>query len=777
MGAKHNQSLAQMLQVVDDQEVSLNRELTKVPVVQFNPGPNIHQIQSRGNPAAGTVFPINPHIDDRGVISDLDINVFIPHARHHYVKMSLTNVTPTIHFKKLFVGLSSSFTVDLTNGVALSSLTFDPVLSNPPTLDLANGARNILHIIAHRTATETRFEVIGTGGGGGVSFPIIPPVDVRGVVSTNQTITLSQADGHVTTMTLAGNITITFTGFPATAFQQTWEVHLLQDATGGRTVTFSPSPVETVTIDSGANKLTIITFLTNDGGTNIHAVPTLRGSIDLTGTNFLPLAGGTMAGPINMNGNNFTGAGDYFLADANRDIGSIGTPLDGLFAKRLMIQTGGALSTGETMIRNNAGDMELNVTASTDNYQFFFNGLDSILFSVSGGLNKMDGDQINLKSDLQFQNIGTDPAVNGNMRLNSTDVKIFSGGAVRNISDIGNITGKATTELDNLGTTAVNVDLNPVGNNAQDLGAALNSWAILWVATINMDDFGAVPTASSESGLSISNVAAIETLNLNVKSAGTLDARFDFYFLGVIGMSITKDAAGVITIDPGVLNTDDIQMQPNATNPAVDGVMRHITGGDVKVFSGGALRNFTQMYQKDTTNIPTVNNSFNLGSQSFKFTNIYTDVIRFPETTGDSTTRIGQTAGNLEYRVKQNDAHLFKNVDENMMQIFRTGTTNAKWTFNNTAVFIENVGNSMNIHVPTGENLSLQVQNDDILTIREDLIIALEAVRFRTFSDASRPTPAAAGAGAVFYSNQAGDNFLLYSDGTNWRNVHDNATT
>lgn len=101
MGAKHNQSLAQMLQVVDNQEVSINRELTKVPVVQFNPGPNIHQIQSRGNPAAGTVYPINPHIDDRGTVSDAAINVFIPHARHHYVKMTLTNTAPTITFQKI----------------------------------------------------------------------------------------------------------------------------------------------------------------------------------------------------------------------------------------------------------------------------------------------------------------------------------------------------------------------------------------------------------------------------------------------------------------------------------------------------------------------------------------------------------------------------------------------------------------------------------------------------------------------------------------------------
>jgi len=118
--------------------------------------------------------------------------------------------------------------------------------------------------------------------GGGVSFPITPTVDVRGSVSTNQAVDISQIDGHVTTMTLGADVTVTFSGFPSTGTQQTWELHVLQDGTGGRTLTISPTPVETVSIALGANKLTILTFLTNDGGTDIHVVPTLRGSISLS---------------------------------------------------------------------------------------------------------------------------------------------------------------------------------------------------------------------------------------------------------------------------------------------------------------------------------------------------------------------------------------------------------------------------------------------------------------------------------------------------------------
>lgn len=174
---------------------------------------------------------------------------------------------------------------------------------------------------------------------------------------------------------------------------------------------------------------------------------------------------------------------------------------------------------------------------------------------------------------------------------------------------------------------------------------------------------------------------------------------------------------------------------------------------------------------------PTVNKAQDIGGQTLAMLNVYTDVVRFPETTGDTTTRIGQSAGNLEYRVKVADAHLFKNVNENMMQIFRTGVGTAKWAFGDINQFIENLSDRINITVPAGDLIALRSGSADIMVFRDDKIIASEVIQFQTFNDASRPTASAAGAGAVFYSNQSGDNFLLYSDGTNWRNVHDNTAT
>jgi len=81
------------------------------------------------------------------------------------------------------------------------------------------------------------------------------------------------------------------------------------------------------------------------------------------------------------------------------------------------------------------------------------------------------------------------------------------------------------------------------------------------------------------------------------------------------------------------------------------------------------------------------------------------------------------------------------------------------------------------MNVPSGQTFSVNVAGSEIIDFQAAIIIVSQAVRFPTFNDASRPAAGTAGAGAVFYSNQSGDNFLLYSDGTNWRNVHDNATT
>lgn len=122
---------------------------------------------------------------------------------------------------------------------------------------------------------------------------------------------------------------------------------------------------------------------------------------------------------------------DLLLANANLDIGSTGTPLDGLFAKRLVIENG-TLTNGETMITESAtGDMILNV-ATGDQIQFKVNG--TTIFDIDSG--NMTGNNIILSNTFTLQDSSTDPSAAGEFTRNSADVKVFSGGAVRNLSNI-----------------------------------------------------------------------------------------------------------------------------------------------------------------------------------------------------------------------------------------------------------------------------------------------------------------------------------------------------
>ena len=184
----------------------------------------------------------------------------------------------TFAFDKIPEGRHIEFTLDFViDTVTPPTVILDPGVINAPTLPtLTNGLRVVLNFIGVVDDVDTRFIYIGgtisTGGGGGISFPIIPPVSVRGNVSTTQNIDLDSTVAHSTTMTLTGNISITFTNPPATGNQIEWEIEIKQDGTGGHTVTWPAAVVNTPVIDTAAGATTIVVLRTNDGGVVIRTL-------------------------------------------------------------------------------------------------------------------------------------------------------------------------------------------------------------------------------------------------------------------------------------------------------------------------------------------------------------------------------------------------------------------------------------------------------------------------------------------------------------------------
>jgi len=109
-------------------------------------------------------------------------------------------------------------------------------------------------------------------GGSGVTFPIRPPIDDRGIVVANVTYILSNTTGHILKFTLGANINVIFNNFPIIGIQQEWEVEIIQDGTTPFVITWPvsvinpPAPSSYATLGS----TTIVVFRTNDAGTTIR---------------------------------------------------------------------------------------------------------------------------------------------------------------------------------------------------------------------------------------------------------------------------------------------------------------------------------------------------------------------------------------------------------------------------------------------------------------------------------------------------------------------------
>jgi len=113
------------------------------------------------------------------------------------------------------------------------------------------------------------------GGGGSVSFPITPTVNILGTVTTTQDIDLSAVTAHTTSMTLGASISITFSNYPTTGTQIEWELEITQDNTGGRVITWPAEVTNPPTLSTTADLITVVVLRTNDGGTTVRVANTV----------------------------------------------------------------------------------------------------------------------------------------------------------------------------------------------------------------------------------------------------------------------------------------------------------------------------------------------------------------------------------------------------------------------------------------------------------------------------------------------------------------------
>jgi len=131
--------------------------------------------------------------------------------------------------------------------------------------DYANGitagTSSSLNVLTANTATIGNLHVTKT---------LTEAVTTTGSVSTN-THNINLALTNIFDITLANNVTFTFTNPPAAGIAKSCTIVLRQDAVGNRTATFANTKytdgVQPV-FSTGANQIDVLSFFTIDGGTN-----------------------------------------------------------------------------------------------------------------------------------------------------------------------------------------------------------------------------------------------------------------------------------------------------------------------------------------------------------------------------------------------------------------------------------------------------------------------------------------------------------------------------
>jgi len=207
----------------------------------------------------------------------------------------------------------------------------------------------------------------------------------------------------------------------------------------------------------------------------------------------------------------FTNAGADFFEFNNAllpnaagavDLGSTSFAFDDLWIGKVRFADGSAdpsASTGSRISSDAGGNMDFNVNLTSNTYTFWFNGVQRGFILESGGLGKLDFPIVEVDSHIQFQNSAVDPAVNGNMRMNGTDVKVFSGGTLINFSALPSLGGANTWTGVNIFTNLINLnaDVTLGDSNADNIAVLGNISTFMQVEEIT------IPTAPDANTLRV----------------------------------------------------------------------------------------------------------------------------------------------------------------------------------------------------------------------------------------------------------------------------------
>ena len=352
-----------------------------------------------GGGSGGVTFPITPTINDHGNVGTVTEDIDLSTSTGHVHKITLTG-NPTLTF------------------------------SNPPTtgtqiefeiefIQDATGGRTVTHpasvvetISISLTASTTTIVTYRTNDGG-TAYHAIPAL--RGSISLSGVSGFANtALSNLVSPVLNTNLDVNSKNFTNYLGWTADTGQSFDVGASGNTWNLPTSDTHVFRVN-GVDEFEV---KTNDIDVHSNALSQYIGYTGLVGQTAVLSASG-MAYTLPT--------GDTYKYTINGiDEFEIKTNDIDLHGNALSDYIGYTALVGQTVVMDATG--ETHTVPTGDQYDFKINSVSEFTITSVG---------VAVNESLTFQNTSADPSAAGEIQLNSTDVKVFSGGSVRNMSDIG----------------------------------------------------------------------------------------------------------------------------------------------------------------------------------------------------------------------------------------------------------------------------------------------------------------------------------------------------
>jgi hypothetical protein len=523
---------------------------------------------SSGGGGGSVTFPITPTINDHGnvgtVTEDLDLSATTGHVH----KITMTG-NPTLTFSNPPAsGTQIEFEIEMIQDGTGSRVPIFP-------------AAVVETVTVSQTASSTTILTCRTNDGG-TSYHVIPAL--RGSISlSGGTSFANTALSNLASPTL--NTDLSFNSYDAKL------VDRIEFTSSSGAVSAASTP--TIYLDSGgsmtANVATGDSFVVTVNDSATIPFSASASSVTVLGVIF-------DTNNADYNGVNIIGTGAV-LADvaAAVDIGSSAKYYDRANIRGIQFRGNDLTapnSSSVNQIKTTATSMAFNLDNTIHNYIWYHNGVSTMSLgdtALTVPTNIILGDGTSGQGALTLADstsyVG---ASNGAIYREGADVKIYSGGSEVNITTVTN--GFATTELDNLGTTAINASMVPNGDGTLDLGSSIAAWDSVNADYIRFRNDVTAPSPGQTHKISTSSTA----MDFNVSGAADT---FNFYINGtnevILGSTCTFN--GNIILGDGATGSGTITFSDSVSFVGASNGAIYREGSDVKIYTGGSEINMSSI--------------------------------------------------------------------------------------------------------------------------------------------------------------------------------------